>query len=179
MAVSIILLIFLLIGSLIGVFGFLLPERRAARLSPFWHRVRDFLMMKKLYLESILRTLYVLATVTTFVLCVAGGLLSPFLLPGDRNFGQVLLSLVLGLICGVILAVILLFIARIFYENIMLNISLTDAAKKINLKLGSDERSAYEEPRRRPAPPKPVVCRNCGTRFDPRRGYCPNCDRRW
>lgn len=179
MAFSVILIIVLLIAALVGTFKFLLPERRAAYLSPFWRRIRDFLSMKNLYLEKILRTLYVVSTVVTFVLCIAGGILAPFMM--DLNFGQTILGILLGLIIGALLAVILLFITRISYESIMLKIMLTDAAKKINQKMGGEsERHSYEEPRRRlPAAPRPAVCRRCGTRFDPRRGYCPNCDERW
>ena len=179
MGFSIVLIIILLIAALVGTFVFLMPEKRAAYLSPFWMRVRDFLMMKELYLERILRTLYVLGSVSTFVLCIAGGLLMPFMV-GGMNFGQKLLFMLLGLLVGAILAVIMLFITRITYENIMLKVMLTDAAKKINQKMGSDGR-ASEEPRRRAAPPapRPVVCRRCGMRYDPRRGYCPNCDERY
>ena len=178
MAFCIILIVVLLIAALIGTFRYLLPEKRAAYLSPALSKVRDFLMMKQLYLEKILRTLYILGTVFTVVLCIAGGILVPFMLP-DMSFGQRLLGLLIGIIAGALLCVILLFFNRIFYESIMLKVMLTDAAKKINSKLGGETRP-QEEPRRRlPAPPRPVVCRRCGARFDPRRGYCPNCDERW
>ena len=182
MAASIVIIAILAIASVIAAFVLILPEKRKARLSPFWYRVREFLTMRVLYLEKILRTLYVIATVFTFVLCVAGGLLSPFLLPNsDKNFGSILLGMILGLLAGIILAAVLLFIIRISYESTMLKVSLTKAAKDINEKIGgSSESRSYEEPRRRPAPaPRPVTCRYCGTRFDPRRGYCPNCDERW
>lgn len=182
MAASIVIILILCIVAIIAAFVFILPEKRKNRLSPLMYRVRDFLTMRVLYLEKILRTLYVIFTVFTFVLCVSGGLLSPFLIPdSDRSFGSVLLGMILGLLVGVILAAVLLFIIRISYESTMLKVSLTKAAKDINEKIGGGSESrGYEEPRRRPAPaPRPVTCRYCGTRFDPRRGYCPNCDERW
>lgn len=180
MAFCIVLVILLMIAALVGTFKFLLPEKRVPYLSPKLIKVRDFLTMKHLYLEKILRTLYVLGTVITVVLCVAAGILTPFLLP-QMNFGQRLLGLLIGIILAALLMVIFLFFNRVFYESIMLNVMLTDAAKKINQKMGGEsEGRSYEEPRRRlPAPPRPVVCRRCGARFDPRRGYCPNCDERW
>lgn len=178
MAIAVILVL-LVIASLVMTFIFLLPERRKAYLSPFWLRIHDFLSMKQLYLEKILRMLYVISTVITFVLCVGGGLLAPFMLP-DRSFGSILLGIPVGLLAGALIAAILLFFIRIFYENIMLAVSLTKAAKSLDQKFGGNSESrSYEEPRRRPAPPRPVICRRCGTRFDPRRGYCPNCDERW
>ena len=179
MTFCIILIVVLLIAALIGTFKFLLPEKRAAYLSPAMAKVRDFLMMKHLYLEKILRTLYIIGTVITVVLCIAGGILTPFMLP--LNFGQKLLGLLLGIIAGALLCVILLFFNRIFYESIMLSVMLTDAAKKINGKLGGEARP-QEEPRRRlppPSAPRLVTCRYCGARFDPRRSYCPNCDERY
>ena len=179
MAASIVILLLLCIAAIIGTFVFILPEKRKNRLSPLLYRVREFLTMRVLYLEKILRTLYVITTVLTFVICVFGGLLSPFMLPSDeKSFGGVLLGMILGLIVGAILAFILLFIIRISYESTMLKVSLTKAAKDINEKVGGGESRSYEEPRRRPAPPRPVTCRYCGARFDPRRGYCPNCDER-
>jgi len=182
MAFVLILMILLLIAALVWTFKFLLPERRVPYLNPFLRKVRDFLTMKHLYLEKILRTLYILATVITFVLVLGCSILMPFVLP-DMNFGMRLLALLGFIIGGAILNVILLFFTRIMYENIMLKVMLTDAAKKINEKMGGNTESrSYEEPQRRlapPARPRPVVCRRCGTRFDPRRGYCPNCDERY
>ena len=180
MAFCIILIVVLLIAALIGTFKFLLQEKRAAYLSPLMAKIRDFLMMKQLYLEKILRTLYIIGTVITVVLCIAGGILTPFMLP--LNFGQKMLGLLLGIILGALLCVILLFFNRIFYESIMLSVMLTDAAKKINDKMGGEKERSYEEPRRRlppPSGPRPVTCRRCGARFDPRRGYCPNCGERY
>ena len=182
MAFGFILLLLLLIAALVWTFKFLLPEKRVPYLSPFMRKLRDFLTMKHLYLEKILRTLYVLSSVITFVLTMGMGILMPFMIP-DMNFGLRLLALLGGIIGGAITSVISLFFTRILYENIMLKVMLTDAAKKINAKMGGDgEERSYEEPQRRLAPPsrpRPVVCRRCGTRFDPRRGYCPNCDERY
>lgn len=177
MTFCVILLIILLIAALICTFRFLIPEKRAYRLSPFWRKVSDFLNMKELYLEKILRTLYVLCTVITVVLCLGIGILMPFAIP-YLNFGQRLLYLLLGIIAGALICIILLFFNRILFENIMLKVMLTDAAKKINAKIGGGEQRPAEEPRRRLPAPRLVTCRNCGARFDPRRGYCPNCDER-
>lgn len=182
MAFAIIIMILLLVAALVGTFKFILPERRKPYLSPFLLKVHDFLSMKELYLEKVMRTLYVIITVVTLVLCLGGGIvMTPALMASaGANFGKVLLGILLGAILGAILSVILLFFIRIGYESAMLKIMLTDAAKAINNKMGgSAEPRAIEEPRRRPAAPRPVVCRRCGARYDPRRGYCPNCDERW
>jgi len=186
MAFMAVLLILLLIAAMVFTFGFILSDRRAANLSPLLRKVRDFLKMKKLYLEKVLRGLYVFITVLVFVLCVGGGVLlvPAVMVSAKAGFGTVLLGIIGGLLGGVILAAILLFIIRISYESTMLKISLTKAAKSLESKFCGDmDDRAYEEPRRRPrtaAPaPRPAVCERCGTRFDPRRGYCPNCGERW
>ena len=182
MGFSVVLLLLLIIAAMVFTFAFLLPERRAANHGPFLRKVRDFLMMKELYLEKVLRGMYVFFTVLIFVLCVGGGILSPFLSPVKQSFGKVILGMLLGLLAGIVSAVILLFLIRLLYESAMLKVSLTKAAKSLDNKLsGGESRGNYEEPRRRSAAPapRPVVCRRCGARFDPRRGYCPNCDERW
>lgn len=192
MIVAIILLFILTIAATIAAYILVIPERRRPYLNPFWSWVRDFLNMRHLYLERILRGLYVYSTIFTLIMGIGAGVITPFALVGsDAGFGTVLLSLVVGLIAGALLTALLLFLIRIGYENVMLKVSLTDAAKCINEKLGGSpeprnyeprggyENRGYEKPRRRPAPPRPVVCRRCGARYDPRRGRCPHCDDRW
>ena len=177
MVAALIILFIIALAATIAAFVFLLPEKRKSRLSPFWNRIRDFLRMKELYLEKIYRALYVISSIFVFVFAVIGGFVLPLVMPASEGGGFG--AAILGLLGGIIAAALLLFILRISYESIMLKVSLTKATKDINEKMGgASEPRGYEEPRRRPAP-RPVVCRRCGTRFDPRRGYCPNCDERW
>lgn len=96
-----------------------LPESKNGKLGKFGQFLHDFFTFKKLYIEAVLRFLYVLST----MLCIAIGFFSMF----GASFFSGLGLMILGPI-----------VVRIAYELIMLVIILVSNVIAINRKLGGE-----------------------------------------
>lgn len=129
---------------------FLLPEKKAGKLPKFLKVVRDILTMKDLYLEKVLKVLYVCST----IFCIVAGLLIFFFGFGSgyhisfKWYGGYGLLLLIG---GPI-------VLRLFYEVALMFVLLVKNTMQINAKLKSQDAPAAEktaEPA--PAEEKPPV----------------------
>ena len=128
---------------------FLLPEKKAAKLPKFLKAVRDILDMKELYLEKVLKVVYICCT----LFCVIGGALM-FFFGFGRNYwsggvqwygGYGLLLMIGGPIA-----------LRLMFEALMMFVLLVKNTMQINAKLKAAEAPA-EEKAVEPAPEKPEV----------------------
>ncbi len=164
----------LVIGILVCVL--VLPVKRRGELNPFFRKIHDFVQFRYLWIESIIKVLYI---ITTCVVTLVGVLL----LFGPTFFYGLLLIL-LGVVGN-----------RILYEGILIIVLILRNTQQINDKMpgkdpasgsqvnrrGGDSRGSdtyYEaEPQRKPEPepePKWKYCAQCGTRYDANKGGCPN-----
>lgn len=122
------------IAATVLLYIFILPKKRDGRLNAFLQHIHDFFNVKKLYLEEVLKFLYVLSTVT--MVCVGfftmisykhswwnGGKESMFL--------QGLLIMVLGPVA-----------LRLVYEGLMMFILLVKNTMEINNKIKAEEKEA-------------------------------------
>ncbi len=163
----------LAIAATIVLFILVLPKSKDGKLpNKFLQFLHDALNFKILFLESILKAIYVLLT----CLCIFIGFFLLFSRVGysyGYGYGYYTSTFLYGLVM-LILGPILL---RISYELLMLAIILVKNVIEINRKLksSSDGSSQDEE-----APPKPepvyLYCTQCGTRYDvTQQSTCPNC----
>jgi len=171
----------------VAAYVFVIPEKRRPMLPKFFQIVHDIFNFKQLFLETILKAMYVLSTL--FVI-----LFGFFTLFGydlgyyhESTFGQGLLIMLLGPI-----------MVRIVYELSMMTILLVknviDINKKLSGKAPEEEKPSFGAPSGQwiPTPPQPPVppqppqppvgpnytyCGNCGTRYDKNQGPCPICHR--
>lgn len=157
---------------------FILPEKRRENLSPFFLWLHDQVNFRVLWIEKILKVLYIIAT----MFCVCIGF---FLLFGVTFF------------LGILLIVFGIFITRITYEFLLLQILILKNTRQINEKLGKnpgkplkgldpeapEQKYDYENknPSAAPVPeteeeyvPEYRFCAQCGTRYDIKKGGCPN-----
>ena len=128
---------------------FLLPEKKAAKLPKFVKAIRDVLDMKELYLEKVLKVVYICCT----LFCVIAGALM-FFFGFGRNYwsggiqwygGYGLLLMIGGPIA-----------LRLMFEALMMFVLLVKNTMQINAKLKAAEAPA-EEKAEEPAPEKPEV----------------------
>lgn len=128
---------------------FLLPEKKAAKLPKFLKIIRDVLDMKDLYLEKVLKVVYICCT----IFCVIAGALM-FFFGFGRNYwsggiqwygGYGLLLMIGGPIA-----------LRLVFEALMMFVLLVKNTMQINAKLKAEEAPA-EEKVEEPAPAKPEV----------------------
>lgn len=124
---------------------FIVPERRSYSLSPFMRKIRDFLMMKRFYLEGILRVMYIIFSVATPILCIGASFLTPLVTIGRYDMGRALGGALGGLLGGAVASAVMLFVLRIIFENAMMMVSLTNAAKSLDSKYNGSSAS-HEEP---------------------------------
>ncbi len=120
---------------------FVMPEKKAAKLPKFVRIIRDILDMKELYLEKVLKVLYIAAT----LFCVIAG---AFMLFGFTNYGYHVtwyggygLLLMIG---GPI-------VLRLIFEGLMMFVLLVKNTMQINNKLKAQDAPA-EEKAEEPAP---------------------------
>ena len=128
---------------------FIKPEHKAAKMPKFIRVIRDILEMKELYLEKVLKALYIVST----LFCVIAGVLLLFNVyvpyvhdgvPEIRwNGGYGLLLMVVGPI-----------VLRLIYEGLLMFVLLVKNTMQINKKLKAEE---SEEKPAEPAPEKPGV----------------------
>ena len=157
----------LAIAATILTFIFILPENKRPSLNKFFQVVADILNFKTLFIEKILKFLYILVT----FYCIAAGFFMLFsgtyttsFWGGSSSFHSTALQGLLLMILGPI-------VVRIVYELLMLTIILVQNVISINKKLP-------EPPKEEQAPaapePKMVYCTHCGTQYDANQGGCPN-----
>ena len=175
----------LAVGATIAAFIFLLPEAKRPKLNKFLGTVSDILNFKTLFIEKILKALYVFAT--AFALIFGFLMLFSFVKVGGywgteatvHWYGYYGLLIMVG---GPIAI-------RLAYEVIMLFILLVKNVMDINKKLSAGvdcsactaaapaekEEPKAEEPKVEPEPePLYRFCTVCGTRYDANKGGCPN-----
>ena len=164
----------LAIAATIVLFILVLPKSKNGKLpNKFLQFLHDALNFKILFLESILKAIYVLLT----CLSIFVGFFLLFSRVGygygyGYGYGHYTSTFLYGLEL-LILGPILL---RILYELLMLAIILVKNVIEINRKINSpsDGSQPTED-----TPPKqePVYlyCTQCGTRYDVTQGNCPNC----
>lgn len=182
-ATPILVVIGIIAGLVIGILAcvLVLPAKSRAGLSPFFQKIHDYVQFKYLWIESIIKVLYI---ITTCVITLVG-----FLLLFGYTFFLGLLLMVFGII-----------INRLIYEGILVMILILRNTQQINDKMsgngpdanasadrqGEDNRyysqantanDAYygAAPVQEPEPePKWRYCSQCGTRYDANKGGCPN-----
>lgn len=158
----------LAIAATILTFIFILPEKKRPSLNKFFQVVADIFNFKALFIEKILKFLYILAT----FYCIAAGFFMLFsgetsssFWGGTSSFQSYALRGLLTMILGPI-------VVRIVYELLMLTIILVQNVITINKKLPAPPK---EEQAPTAAPePKMVYCTHCGTQYDANQGGCPN-----
>lgn len=160
---------------------FILPEKKREGLNPFFQWLHDQVNFRVLWIEKILKVLYIIATM--FCVCIGFFLL----------FGVTFLF-------GLLLIVVGIFITRITYEFLLLQILILKNTRQINEKMDgrpagplkgldpeapeqkySNDYSApvFEDEVIEPEEPEVYVpeyryCSKCGTRYDRNKGGCPN-----
>ena len=174
---------FLALIVTIVAFVVLLPASKRKGLKGFALWLHDFLNFKVLFVEAILKFLYVFATAGTIIYCV----LNMF----NRDF----LIWFLGMIVAFI-------IIRISYELLMLTVILVTNVIQIknqNYPQGTEQQAFSNQPQQaapmqvepnqasgaqnsqQAAPQEqqayPKFCKTCGSPIDQSTGKCPNCDK--
>lgn len=166
---SILALVFALTATIL-LLVFVLPKRKDGMLPPFLQLLHNVFHFKKLYLELILKTLYLFST----ALCIFLGFFLLFSHTEYYSYGMFSSgtyyesTALLGLLI-LILGPILL---RIVYEFSMLLILVTKNVIEIHHKIDPVVRSVASE-----TVPEPrfLYCTQCGTRYDVNSGKCPIC----
>ena len=182
-AMPVLTVIGVIAGLVIGILAcvLVLPVKRRQELNPFFKKVHDFVQFKYLWIESIIKVIYI---ITTCVVTLVGFLLL---------FGPTFLLGLLLMFTGVILN-------RLLYEGILIIILILRNTQQINDKMSGNGQSTNEsagrqgetgtsygqaytgyDPYYHPAPepqpepePKWRYCSQCGTRYDANKGGCPN-----
>ncbi len=170
----------LAIGATVVAFILLLPEKKRPKLNKFFGVVADILNFKHLFIEKILKAVYVFAT--AFAIIFGFLMLFSFVrydywgYSGVHWYGYQGLIIMIG---GPI-------VIRIAYEILMMFILLVKNTMEINKKMPAvteapceckEEPAPAAEPAQAPAPePEPLYryCTVCGTRYDANKGGCPN-----
>lgn len=174
------LLIAAIVISVIGailIAVMIAPEKKRDRLQGFAGWLNDLFNFRTLFIEKILKFLYILST----CFCLIGGLFMLFGSMGVRYGGDSIALYGLGMIVLGPIAV------RILYESGMMFVLLVKNTIQINNKLGAkngDKSAAPAAPTyaapaaptyAAPAAPNYVFCTNCGTKYDANTGRCPKC----
>ena len=160
------------------VFAFVMPRVKDGKLgNGFLQFLHDLFHFKHLYLEDILKFVYVLATFTA----IFGGLIALLLsLTGNQETGEA----VSPLLC---LGVMVLgpIVLRIAYEIGIMAVMLVRNVVEINQRMKTIEQNKAREPKstekreafRQPTYVPAVFCQICGTKYEARLPRCPNCGR--
>lgn len=163
--------IMLSVAATVALAIFVLPDKNRKKFSGIVGWAIDFLNFRTIYLEKILKYLYIALN----CFCVIGGPLIMFSAIGERYLGGLYVTY------GLLLLVAGPIVLRLTYEILMMGILLVKNVIEINNKLrGSAEEApkAPEAPATAEAPavetPEYVFCTRCGTRYI-KDGECPNC----
>lgn len=127
---------------------FMLPEKKAAKLPKLLKVIRDILDMKELYLEKVLKVVYICCT----LFCVIAGALMFFFGFGRSYWGSFQWYGGYGLLLMIGGPIAL----RLMFEAVMMFVLLVKNTMQINAKLKAEEAPA-EEKVEEPAPAKPEV----------------------
>lgn len=137
------------IAATVLYYIFIKPDHKAAKMPKFVRVVRDILEMKELYLEKVLKAMYIVST----LFCVIAGALMlfnvyiPYVhdgIPAIRwNGGYGLLLMIVGPI-----------VLRLVYEGMMMFVLLVKNTMQINAKMKAEK---VEEKAEEPASEKPEV----------------------
>lgn len=168
-AVGGIILVLAVLGLILGIvlLAVFLPARNRGRYTGGAKWLYDFLNFNKYWLSSIIKVLYIAAT----VVCVLGGFICLFIQP-------------LTGLAMIISAVVV----RLVYELIMVLLSIRENTAQLNdniLRMSPQPPQnqgfappAPPAPSAAPAPssaPAPVQCPNCGTPNGPGSAFCIKC----
>lgn len=180
---AMILGVVLTVISIVLLYLFVLPKKQNGKLPPFLQRLHDFFHFKKLFLEPILKFLYLLST----CFCIFFGL---FLLFGRVEYiSHPFLSTYSSysestFLRGLVLLVAGPIVLRILYEGAMLLILAARNLVEINQKFGAapgtaDATSSTQKPDAETsstsAETPTLYCSQCGTAYDKSDGVCPHC----
>lgn len=152
------------------LYVFVLPTRKNGTLPRFLQLLHDVLTFKKLYLELILRALYIFST----CICIFWGFFLLFSREEYFSYG------VFGgsysestFIEGLIILILGPILLRIVYEFAMLLILAVKNLMEINHKITPPESSNSEQESL--PEPRYLYCTQCGTHYNANEGKCPNC----
>lgn len=167
-----------IIGLVLAIAGtvlaciFILPEKKRASLNKFFQVVADIFNFKTLFIEKILKVLYVLSTlyclIAGFFMLFSGVSYSASYWGGESSFHSYALYGLLTMILGPI-------VVRIVYELLMLAILMVQNIITINKKIPAPNEETPAAKTEEPVPaPKMLYCTQCGTQYDANKGGCPN-----
>lgn len=159
--------VILAIAATVLTFIFILPEKKRPSLNKFFQVVADIFNFKTLFIEKILKFLYILAT----FYCIAAGFFMLFSGTYTTSFWGESSSFHSTALQGLLLMILGPIVVRIAYELIMLIIILVQNVISINKKLPEPPK---EEAQAAAPEPKMVYCTHCGTQYDANQGGCPN-----
>lgn len=165
---TMILALILTIAATIASFILVIPEKKRSGLNKFFQVLHDIFNFKQLFLEAILKALYVFMT----FFCIFGGFFMLFGYSYEgwggsyhiNTFPQGLMLMILGPI-----------VVRLIFEASMMFVLLVKNVIQINKKL-----SGKQEGEEVAVPEAPKVspykfCGQCGTRYDKNISICPCC----
>ncbi len=196
---TIIGLVLALAGTIV-LFILVMPKRKDGHLPPFLQMVHDFFHFKQLYVEMVLKCLYMFSTLASI-------LVGFFMLFSGIGHWYTFWS---GLLTGLAMMILLPIVLRLAYEFSMMLVLLVQNVMDINKGLkGDNSRSVFESslphrerpakkvrpaapaaqpyvppyaPVAQPAAPQPAAapvirfCNNCGFRYDANvTTVCPGC----
>lgn len=137
------------------------PEKKKGKLgNSFLEWLNDLFNFRSLFIEKILKFLYILATCS----CLFIGLFTLFGSFGMRYGGGTVA------LTGLLLMTVGPIAVRITYELLMMAIILVNNVIQINNKMPVNNAAPVA-----PAAPEYRFCSKCGTRFDTTKDSCPNC----
>lgn len=152
---------------------FILPGKKRSGLNPFFKFLHDLFNFKYLIIETVLRILYVLATIYIVVLGVFNLFAFYDSYYGFEWYGYY----------GLIMIIVGPIAIRLAYEFLMMAILLVKNVMQINNKIKGDgkEVDTFDVPNpiatiapKASNTPASTFCSECGTRLD-ENGDCPNC----
>ena len=156
LAVWAIVCFILAVAGAIVMYVLFLTKKNENRFSGFLGWLYDFLDFKKLFLEGVLKVLYIATagflTLYSLVLLFSG------------NPGSFLLTLVLGNV-----------VARVTYELIMLTIIICRNTSDISKKMGASTLDAIVFESEIPIKKQEVVCVSCGAKLKTDAAFCSIC----
>ncbi len=124
------------IAATVLLYIFILPKRKNGKLNAFLQQLHDFFNVKKLYLEEVLKFLYVLST----VLVICGGFFTMLSYEYSWYYGGRDSLFVEGLLIMLVGPIVL----RLIYEGTMMFILLVKNTMEINNKLKGAEKAPAE-----------------------------------
>lgn len=158
------------LAATIALFIIVLPQKKNGKLEPFLQFLYDVFHFKKLFLELILKVLYVFSTCFSifwgfFLLFSRTDYTSYGYFSANSYSESTALAGLFMLILGPI-------ILRISYEIMMILILAVKNLLEINHKMDPIVKAIGTM---EPEEPNFLYCTQCGTRYDSNAGNCPNC----